>query len=60
MPGTRAWDELMAKAVAGDVEIVTEVRIREHGQPAPPAPREPAEAREPRSLADELRAMGLM
>ena len=60
MPGTRAWDDLMAKAAAGDVEIVTEVRGREHSQPVPPAPREPAEIREPSSLADEMRAMGLM
>ena len=63
MPGTRAWAEFMAKAAAGDVEIVTEIRVREHEQPAPPPPpppREPAPARASRSLADEMRAMGLM
>ena len=60
MPGTKAWDELLAKAAAGDVEIVTEVRVREREQPVPPPPRGPAETSERYSLADELRAMGLM
>ncbi len=60
MPGTAAWDVLLALAVAGDVEIQTRVVIREHARPAPPAPREAAKAPEQRSLADDMRAMGLM
>jgi len=62
---TPAWDQFMALAAAGDVEIATVILIRDHeyvcqdrvaGQvrqdPAPPA--------EPVNLADELRAIGLM
>ncbi len=63
---TPAWDQFMAMAAAGDVEIATVILIRDHEYvcedrvaqrvrdeaPAPPA--------EPVNLADELRAMGLM
>ena len=59
MSGTAAWDRLMAAAAAGDVEIVTRVVVREHGQSAPPVPREPTKAAEPVNLAAEMRAMGL-
>ena len=50
----------MAAAAAGDVEIVTRVVVREHGQPAPPHRASQPRPAEPRSLADEMRAMGLM
>jgi hypothetical protein len=63
---TPAWDQFMKMAAAGDIEIATVILIRDReyvcenrvaqrvrgDAPAPPA--------EPGSLADELRAMGLM
>jgi hypothetical protein len=64
-PGTPAWDDFAAAAEAGDVELAIVVLVRDRepvcedrvarrlGQAAP-APAKPI------SLADEMRAMGLM
>jgi hypothetical protein len=63
---TPAWDQFMEKAAAGDVEIAAVILIRDHEyvceDPVAERVRQavtdpPAE---PVSLADELRAMGLM
>lgn len=57
--GTADWERLVLDAATGDVEIVTLV-IRKHAQPAASARAAAPETREPRSLTDDLRAMGLM
>jgi hypothetical protein len=65
-PGSLEWDQFTDRAEAGDVELVVVVLVRDRdplytsrvarrlGQGAPEPPAEPA------SLADDLRAMGLM
>lgn len=64
-PGTPAWDQFVAAAEAGDVELAIVVLVRDReplcddrvarrfGKADPPAA-------EPVNLADEMRAMGLM
>jgi hypothetical protein len=63
---TRAWDQFMEMAAAGDVEIATVILIRDREYVCEDRVAERvrqdalAPAAEPINLADEMRAMGLM